>query len=542
MPNAPKTDNIKTLVIDKFNGRLTRARDGDINSGMANFYSSWGYDAQQFTGTLAFSEGATDITKGVITDCVMSQRVRVESGVTYCYAIGHLGRLYKIQVNDPTTKNPDYDTPVLLATLSSGQTFHFGASLDFYQSSIAEKIWIGHDKGITSIKFDGTTETNFTSGWTPDVPRQQIQFTGSIYFTDGANLAQIGAAETVLTHTALNPGFPANSQARDIDVTADGRYVVTVVTRNPLGDMLASTPDTGSIAAMPSMLVYWNGTDTAASSSTNFPSFSMSAYQTFASYEYLFGYQVGGAMFGTPSKVIMVDEFTNAPLPNAIASSGDYVGWATTIFNVATGHTSALVALYGTLEEPIPVGYYRQLIKPSTLTNGDVVRIPSFSAISLFANAGSSSGYTTPPLNLYGTGKSYFSTVEYDGVNTVYGFYMFKDVISYLTPTNAGVYETQHQVFSRQIKPTQVRVYYEPTGALSAGVSFKIDLIGIDGSVLPGGSYTLSTSNQMTPTSVVTQYSAQVGATPVLGVRVTNIGIYTPYIHRIEVDYTSYGD
>lgn len=542
MPNVPKTDSVKTLVIDKFNGRLTRYRDGDINSGMANFYTSWGTDTFVRSGTLTFSQGTTDITKGVITDCIMAMKVRVESGTTYCYAIGHLGRIYKIQVNDLSSKNPNYDTPVLLATLTNAQTFHYGASLDFYQSTIAEKIWIGHDKGITSIKFDGTSETNFTAGWTPDVPRQQQQFTGSIYFTDGANLAQVGGAETVITHTALSPGFPSNSQARDIDVTADGRYLVMVVTRNQLGDMLSTSPDTGSIAAMPSQLFYWNGTDSTISSSTTFPSFSMSAYQTFSSYEYLFGYQVGGAMMGTPKKVLIVDEFTNAPLPNAITSSGDFVGWATTVFDLTTGHTNALVTLYGTIDEETPVGQYRQMIKTSTLTGGDVVRIPTWAAISSFANAGSSSGYTTPPLNLYGAGKSYFSTLEYNGSSTVYGFYMLSNVQSYLTNANTGVYETQHQVFSKQIKPTEVRVYYEPAGALAAGVVFKIDLVGIDGSVLTGGTNTFSTANQLTATSVAGMYNPTVGATPVLGVRVTNIGIYTPYIHRIEIDYTSYGN
>lgn len=546
MPIPPKprppADEVKTLTIDKFNGRLTRFRDGDINSGYCNFYTSWGYDCFILSGTLTFAEGATDIKKGVITDLIMAAKPRVESGITYVYAIGHLKRLYKIQVNNTTTKNPDYDTPVLIGTLASSQTFLYGASLDFRGST--EKIWIGHDAGITIINFDGSGEVNYTAGWTANVPRQQVQLGSSVYFTDGSNLAAVSpTTETVTTHTSITPGFPANWQARDLDLTPDGRYVVATVTRNPMSDLTSPTPNTSEIASTPSMLVYWNATDTVASSSISFPSFSMTSYYTFGNKDFIFGYQIGGSMLGTPKEgVILVDEFTNPPLPNAIGSSGDFLSWATTGLNVTTGHSNAIVSIYGTIDKETTGGHYRQLIKASTLDGGDIVRVPFYISVSSFVNAGSVSGYSTAPYNLVGTGKTYFSTLEYNGSTTSYGFWMFKNVQSYLTNTNTGVYETQHQVFSRKIKPTEVRAYFEPAGALAAGVSFKIDLIGIDGSVLTGGTYTFSSSNQITATSNTGQYPCAVGATPVMGVRVTNVGIYTPFIHRIEIDYTKYGD
>lgn len=539
MANNP--DNVRTLVVDKFNGRLTRYRDGDINSGFGNFYATWGADTFQRSGTLTYLSGAADIKGGVVTDLIMAGKLRVESGITYMYAIGHLKRLYKIQVNNLSTKDPDYDNPVLLGTLANNQTFLYGASLDFFQGS-SEKIWIGHDAGITKINFDGTGETNFTSGWTPNVPRQQAQFVGLLIFTDGSNLATVNTSEAVVTHTALTPGFPANNQARDIDVTPDGRYLVSTVTRNNLGDMTSVAPDTNSIASMPSTIVYWNGTDAAASSFLSFPSFSMTAYQTFGSYEYIFGYQTGGAMLGTPQKVLIVDEFTNPPLPNAIGSSGDFLGWATTSFDYTTGHTNALLSLYGTIDAETPVGHYRQLIKTSTLSGGDVIRIPFYTTVTSFANAGSTSGYTTAPFNLMGTGKTYFSTLEYDGSTTSYGFWSFKNVSDYLQTANTGVYETQHQVFSKKVKPTSVRVYYEPAAAYSSLTAFTTALVGIDGAVLTGSSYTFSASNQVTATSNVGTYPCTVGATPVIGLRITNAGYITPLIHRVEIDYTSYGD
>lgn len=545
MPSKPITTDIKTLTVNNFNGRLTRARDGDINSGMANFYTSWGYDCFQETGTLIFNEVATSIKGSIITDLIMAGKVRVESGITYLYCIGHLKRLYKIQVNNPATKNPDYDTPVLITTLANSQTFLYGASLDFFQGA-SEKIWIGHDQGVTKINFDGTGEalvgTTSPATWISNVPRQSVQFVGALFFTNGSNLAKIDSTEAVSTYTAISPGFPSNSQARDLDLTADGRYIVSTITRNPIGDVTSVTPDSSSIASTPSLLAYWNGTDIAASSSTSFPSFMVTAYHTFGSYEYLFGYQIGGAFLASPRQTILVDEFTNPPLPNALASSGDFLGWMTTKFNTVTGHTQAVLSLYGTLEQAIPIGQYRQLLLSSTLTNGDIIRVPFVSTVSSWANAGSSTGYTTAPFQLYGTGKTYFSTLEYDGNTTSYNFYRYKNVVDFLDGTNTGIYETQHQPMPKRVKPIEVRVYFEPNGASSSAVSFKIDLIGISGAVLTGGTYTFSSSNQITATADTASYPCSVGPTAYLGLRITNVGSVTPFIHKVEIDYTSYGN
>jgi hypothetical protein len=542
---ATTPNNVKTLVVDKFNGRLTRYRDGDINSGMANYYASYGFDCFIFSGTLFFNQAPIDITKSVITDMVMAGKVRVESGITYVYAIGHQRRLYKIQVNNLTTKNPDYDTPVLLATLGNSQTFLYGGSLDFFEGS-SEKIWIGHDAGVTKINFDGTGETNLIGGsWVSNVPRQQVQFLGSLFFTNGDNLAKISTSETVSTYEALSPGFPANTQARDIDLTADGRYVVATVTRNLLSDMTAVTPDTNSIASMPSLLVYWNGTDTAASSSTSFPGFALTAYQTFSKYEYLFGYQIGGAMWGTPNEVIGVSEFSYPPYPNAVAASGDFLGWYS--MKWINGQLQAVGYIYGTIDKETPVGLYQQFQMESTLDDGDVIRVPFLTTVSNWEPGGLTSGYTAnAPFNTYGTGKSYFSTLEYDGTTTRYGFYMYKNVNDLLGASGTGVYETQHQVFSKKIKPTEVRVYLEPP-SVPAICAFSIDLIGISSGIfssgaLTGGSFTFTSSNQLSTTSDVVKYTPQTGGTAVLGLRVSNVGALSPLIHRVEIDYTPYGD
>jgi len=112
---------MQTLTINNFQGRLTRYMDGDINSGFAKYTTTFGNDPFTTPGNLTWFETPTRIDSGgsVITDLIMAMRPRLESGITYVYAIGHTGRLYKIQVNDPTTYAPNYDNPVLLATLSA---------------------------------------------------------------------------------------------------------------------------------------------------------------------------------------------------------------------------------------------------------------------------------------------------------------------------------------------------------------------------------------------------------------------------------------
>lgn len=542
---ATALEQPKTLVINNWNGRGTRKRDGDINSGMSPVSSyvdvPYGFDAQQLAGVLLFSQVATSIKGSVITDCVMAGKVRVESGVTYLYCIGHLKRLYKIQVNNPSSSTPDYDNPVLVATLANSQTFQFGGSLDFYQGGGTEKIWIGHDTGMTKINFDGTGETNLAGGsWIPNVPRLQVQFVGKIYITNGSNLAEIDSTEAVISYTKISPGFPVNSLARDIRLSADGRYLVVVVTRATIGNLLSTDFDANLISSTNSFLFYWNGTDLAASSSTTLPAFPMSSYFTFGNNEYLFGTQVGGAMLGGPTgNVVEILEFETTPTPNAIAASGDYVGWWATRY--VNGVSKAVLNLYGTIGPEVPVGIYKQLVLSSTLTGGDVIRCPFGTSVTSWQPTGATGGYSNTPFKLMGTGKSYFSTIEYDGSTTSYNFYAFHNVIDFQTSANTGNYLTQTQIFKKKVKVTEVRVYMEPA-TVAAVTSFSTDLIGIAGTAITGGSYTFTSSNQISTTNDILKYNPSMAPTAALGFRINNLGVLTPFIHKVEIDYTSGGD
>ena len=238
-------DGIETLTIDNFGGRLTRLNYGNENSGLCKYPTTYGNDPFTNPTNLQWMESANQIDSGgsVITDLIMAGRPRLESGVTYVYAIGHTGRLYKIQVNDPTTYNPNYDNPVLLTTLTSNTpTFKYGSSIQFYGAT--EKIYIGCDQGVISVNFDGSGEAfvgaTGAGQWVQNVPRFSVNFTGVLYFTNGTNIAAIDSTATVTTYAQLTPAFPVGTQARDIDVSSDGNYVIIVVARIPQSDLTSA--------------------------------------------------------------------------------------------------------------------------------------------------------------------------------------------------------------------------------------------------------------------------------------------------------------
>ncbi len=221
---------VKTLVVDNFRGSVTYFPFGDINSGRGDVRVNSGANPFLRPGALTWMEASTQIdpTGSVITDLVMDAQERVESNILYVYAIGHTGRLYKIQVNDPTTYNPDYDNPVLLATLTAGTpTFTRGGFIDFFGST--ERIYIGHDKGVTQIDFNGANESAISGTWTQNVPRPLRQFVGNLYAGNGNNIAEINSSGLVTTSTKLSPAFPTNTQARDMDYSIDGNYLEIVV-------------------------------------------------------------------------------------------------------------------------------------------------------------------------------------------------------------------------------------------------------------------------------------------------------------------------
>ena len=532
---------IKTLVVDNFKGTMTAFQDGDINSGLGYVVNVFGYNPFVKPGNLTWCRQSVQIDSAgsVITDLIMAGKERVESGVLYVYAIGHTGRLYKIQVNNPATFNPDFDNPVLLATITSGTpTFTRGGFIDFFGST--ERIYIGHDKGITRIDFDGTNETvvGVAGSYTATVPRPLKQFLGKLYFGNGTNIGEIDSTATVTDYTKLDPGFPDNTQVRDIDITPDGTYLQIVASRQALTDITSISQDTTNTASTGSFIFKWNGTDTGYTAFDTFPSYSLTANTMFGPYQYTFGYDQFGSSTYNPINKLLTGQEVNSPLPGAVASTGNLLMWLTPLH--FDGAMEADLLVYGTLDFEVGPGYWDLLSHYPTSPETDIVQVPLFMPVSNFGLGLSSNSYTN---FIYGTSKFYFSTLESSSApTTAYRFYKWVLDTSPSVPTGVpqdqALYQTQTQLFSKKVTIKEVRVYGEPWVASNA---FTIDLIGSAGTAISGGSKTFTAGTDLTVGDDFAWYTPNTTPTYAIGLGITNEGTVNCVINKVEIDIDDKG-
>lgn len=534
---------MKTLIIDNFRGPMSIYQFGDINSGHSYEQVCSGQNPFQKPGQLTWSENPIQIDPAgsVITDMIVDGKERTESGILYVYAIGHTGRLYKIQVNDPTTYNADYDNPVLLATLSTNSpTFTRGGFMDFYGST--ERIYIGHDKGVTRIDFDGTNEqfVGVLGSWTQTVPRPLKQFVGKMYVGNGSNLAEIDSTATVTTYGKLSPSFPDNTQVRDIDIDDDGIYLETVVSRLPLFDITSSAQETTSPSNAESFIFKWNGEDIGYTAATSFPSFSLGANIMFQSYQYTFGLdQFGTSIYNPNEKIISLPEGAT-PLPNAVASSGNLLLFITPIY--FNGVLEADLFVWGSNDFEVghPYGFWDLFFLNATAPETDIIRVPFLTSVSNAALGASNNGYAG---NQYGVSKMYFSTLEISSAPTTqYRLYKWSPTFGLQIPgrtalTN-GLYQTQIQMFSKKQSIREVRIYGEPW---IANNSFQFDLIGSDGNPITNGTYTFTAGSTLTVGDDFAWWNPQAAPTYAIGARFTNLGTANHVINKVEIDYDEAG-
>ena len=531
---------VKTLVVDDFRGSMTVYQNGPINSGKSFELNVAGYNPFLKPGTLTWSSAPIqiDAAGSVITDLVLSGKERIESGILYVYAIGHTGRLYKIQVNDPTSYNPNYDTPVLLATLTSGTpTFTRGAFLDFFGDT--QRIYIGHDKGVTRIDFDGTNETvvGVLGSWTQNVPRPLKQFLGNIYTSNGTNLAEINSSGTVLTYTKLSPNFGAGNQVRDLDVTPDGNYLEAVVTRLALPDITSATQDVTSTVNSDSYIFKWNGVDAGYTSFVTYPSFSLNANTLFQNYQYVFGYdQFGMAVYSPTEKIVSLGK-AMSPDPNAIISTGNLLMWLAPLYY--NGSLEVDLFAWGSLDFEVGPGFWDLMFSIGSGTETDIIRAPFMMSVSNAAQGSSSNGYTD---NAYGFPKVYFSTLETSSSTTDYKFFKWTPIanpnFSSGTIISNAVYQTQTQLFSKKIKVSEVRVYSE---GWVANNSFRVDLIGSDRNPITNADKVFTSGSTLTVGDDFAWYNPAIEPTYAVGVMITNLGTANFTINKIELDYSSAG-
>ena len=544
-----KNNSEKTLIVDNFRGTLTYFPFGDINSGRGDIRVNAGANPFLRPGALTWIEKVYPIDEAgsVITDLIMDGKERVEGGILYVYAIGHTGRLYKIQVNDPTTYNPDYDNPVLLATLTSGTpTFTRGGFIDFFGAT--QRIYIGHDKGVTRIDFDGTNESALSGTWTQTVPRPLRQFVGKLYAGNGSNIAEIDSTGTVTSSTKLSPGFPTGTQVRDMDYSTDGNYLEMVVSSLALGDITSVAQDTSITASMESYIFKWNGTDTGYTTFDYYPAFSLDANITFQDYQYVFGRDQWGVGAYNPSfKFTQIPELTQV-LPNAIVNSGNMVMFMAPLYFL--GKLWAQQYVWGPFDWEIgqPVGFWGLALTDAESPETDVIQVPYQKVISGAGIGASSNNYSG---NEFGRSKIYFSTLETSGGPTVdYRFYKWRMITSPIVagtspivpppPEQAAIYQTQTQLFSKRVLVSEVRVYSDPWVANN---SFEISLIGPDGNQISGSIKNFDTADStLTVGQDYCWYNPKMAPTYAIGLRIMNLGTTNFFINKVEIDYTPGGE
>ncbi len=531
---------VRTLVIDNFKGTMTSIVKGDINSGQSYSLNTFGNDPFIKPGNLTWVQSATQIDPEglVITDLIMDGLERVEAGVLYIYAVGHTGRVYKIQVNDPNTYNPDYDNPVLLATLTSGSpTFTRGGFVNFYGAT--ERLYIGHDKGVTRLDFDGTNETvvGLVGSWTQTVPRPMRQFLGKLYVGNGPNIAEIDTTGTVSTYAKLTPAFPSNTQVRDLDASTDGIYLQAVVTRLELPDITTFSQDTTYTASSESFIFKWNGIDKGYTAFDSFPTYSLTSNIMFGPYQYTFGYDQNEMAIFNPTQKIITATQEISPLPNAVSSTGNMVTWMAPLFYI--DHLELTYGVFGTFDRDVGLGYWATFGHVATAPETDIIQVPCQIQVSNFAQGSSSNGYTN---NIFSNSKLYFSTLETSAGPTIaYRFFKWSpvSVLGISAPIlEGGIYDTQLQMFSKKIKLGEVRVYGDPWIADNA---FLIELIGPGGNPISSADKTFTAGSNLTIGDDFAWYTPACAPTYGVGCRITNVGTTNHTIAKIEIDYDDGG-
>lgn len=537
-------------IIDNFTGRLTRDNIGDMNSGLAKYPNTFGNDPFSNIGNLGWLEAAQqiDAAGAVITDLIVAAKPRLESGITYVYAIGSTGRLYKIQVNQPSGYNPNLDTPVLLATLTaSSPTFKYGASITFFGLYTDERMLIGNDKGVTSIKFDGTSETAIGFGsFQTNCPRPGIVFSSYALFGNNNNLGSIDTSFTLISNTVLAVPLPGTTQVRDLDVSPDGNYVQITASSIAAPDMTSTTQDTTSLAGgtsyrfmgIPSSSVS-GGLDI--TSYSIFGSYLTNSNISFGSYTYTMGYDLqGAAIYNGTNKILSLPD-SLSPNFSAMFSTGNLLGFASP--ETDSGVLKANMMFYGQYDEEVPKGLFRFLRQSAKSPQTDIIQMPVCLAVSNLFYGSSSAGYTN---NLVGSAKLYFSTLETNSGTSVARFWKFFTVPTGTGTAIGGVYETQQEtslklfraIISKKFKPTGVRFYVEP---LVTNNSFKIDIIGSDGNPMSGGSETFTVGTNASVGQDYLWYTPQTEPTYSMGFRITNLGSVNWTGVKLEVDYEQFG-
>ena len=375
-------------------------------------------------------------------------------------------------------------------------------------------------------------------------------FAGNLVVGNGNTVALVNSTNTVISsvlntgatllYSSLNPPLGTQEKVLDLDVSPSNDYVILASAKILQEERLDSTQYdiVQTFSSQEGKISQWNGVDGTVTAATSFPTYLISAIETWFKNMSFFGGDSFGTAFndGSNKKVSLPNN--KPPLPNAVAVNGNFMTWVCPEVDSAQRYLS--LYYYGALDEENPTGLYRLLRWTSTQSSGMVSKAP--------LNLLVSNKYTT--INSNGTGLiTYGWGKHYIGVNSVNSGGTQNFLLVFLvTPTGTGtpqlgVYETQTQLFSKRIDIKQIRVYTEPT---VAGNGFQIDMIEADGSVMNNGTYSYTfvagsdeTKLQGSLERINFNPTAATGFS--LGLRITNTGTTNMTIKKIEVDWEEQG-
>ncbi len=534
----------QTIVIDNFSGRLTRSVNGELNSGQAKFASSWGYDPFSKPGQLTWCKGPAPFYNNA-DGLVLASVSRVESGVIQTYALTNAGKIIKFS-------GTGYSATVIVTLSTGSPTFTYGGSIVFFGAT--DTLYVGHDKGVTKVKTDGSSEAQVgtwnSTQFTPIVTqRLLVQFGQYLYasnsdpsVTYANNLAQITSAGTVNSYAILSPSLPTGTYIRDLDLSKDLIYMLISSSDIP-SELLAPVNDAGNSSSGDSALYMWNGVDTGVTAGESLPSFGTTALQSFSGNQTMFMYDTFGSSLFSGGRKVATLENNKSAMPNATATTGNFLSWVCpeVVRNPDTGTYTMVGSMYyfGTLDDTMGPGLYRMFRQSSAIgASGVVYQMPWNS----FSTSRYLSVNTTPTISEIANGVHLFSWIDYSGSggSTLNRYYAF-DVAPSDTFSNPtlGVYETQNQLFSKKISIKQIRVYTEPT---LANNGFQVDIIGGNGKLVTNGTFTYSFASGSDITRLQGSLE-RINFNPScqdlysVGIRVTNSGSANMTINKIEVDW-----
>lgn len=516
------------LTVTNLGGPLTRKNTGDINSGLAKYDTSWGYDPYSKPGNLTWLEQPTSILASDILVAAIKQRTEGIRQNNFVYHLNTGGTVRRFTVN--TSTNPNNDVPSIIGAFAT-DTYNSGGGMVFYGS---ERMFIGGDTLIQTATFVTSvfTAPSTIGTVTINTPRPFAKFLGRVYFGNGNNIGEIDSTNVITTVAKLSPALPDGLYIRDLDVTPDGNYLQMLASGSNQTDIFGTTVgDTGTPIATDSFKFYWNGIDSGISALQNYSGLVLTANVAFGEKNYSFGYDYNGAaIFSGAEKVVSLPNAAS-PHSSAVFPMGNMLGFATEEYDVASTRLQTSFFQYGKFDEETQPGLYR-LLRQRAVTRDDIASIPAALNVSNRLRTPAQFLFTN---NFSGAGKIYYNSVEVPSVSgaaLVSNLWRFHFVSTGVGSVLAGVYETQNQLFSKKVKLGEVRFYTEP---LAANNAFTLAILNSGSSVIAQNTYTVGSG--VSAVDDLIRFKPEIAPTQAVGLRITNSGSANWTGLKAEIDY-----